>query len=183
MKFFFDFFPTLVFFFVYKLFGIFPATYAIITASLLQIGVFWLKNKTIESMHVILLLMVLVFGGLTIYFHDIRFLMWKVSIVNWLMGSGFLLSHFFKKNIIAYFFDFANQRSTEKISIPPLVIKKLNLAWGFFLIGLGCVNLYIAFHYSVNTWVNFKVFGVIGLILIFVALQAFYLNRFLKDTV
>ncbi len=180
MKFLFDFFPTLIFFIIYKFFGIFPATYAIIIASIIQISVLWFKNKTIEPMHIILLVFMLIFGGLTIYFHDVHFLMWKVSLINWLIGSVMILSHFFKKNILQFFFDFAGSQTNSPLEIPTRIMANLNLAWGVFFISMGILNWYIAFHFSLNTWVNFKVFGMIGLTLVFAVLQSIYLYRHIK---
>ncbi len=186
MKTLFDFFPTFIFFIIYKFWGIFPAIYGLIIASLIQIVFLYFKTKRIEPLHLILFLMILIFGGLTLYFHEVKFLMWKVSLVNWLIGLAMLSSHFLKKNILEYFFDFALKqnkinKNTENITpIPKIVLSKLNLAWGLFFILLGCLNLYIAFHYPVNIWVNFKVFGIIGLTLLFTLLQSIYLFKYLK---
>lgn len=181
MKFLFDFFPTLIFFVVYKAFGIFPATYAVIAASILQVALMWLKQRRVEPMHVILLVMILIFGGFTIYFHDVEFLMWKVSIVNWLLGGAMLISSLTKTNIIEYLFAFAEKRSNQKMGIPKFVTKRLNIAWGFFFVVVGFINIYIAHHYSLNVWVDFKVFGILGLTLIFVVGQSIYLMKYFKD--
>lgn len=183
MKFLFDFFPTLLFFIVYKFFGIFPATYAIIMASVVQISIYWVKYKTVEPMHIVLLIFMLIFGGLTLYFHEVSFLMWKVSIVNWLIGGGMILSHCFKKNFLQYFFDFvdASQKNAHSTfaAVPQKILNRLNFAWGLFFIFMGCLNWYIAFHFSLNIWVNFKVFGMIGLTIVFTIFQSLYLYRYL----
>lgn len=188
MKILFDFFPTLVFFLIYKLWGVFPAIYGLIIASVIQIIFLYIKTKRVEPMHLILLFMILIFGGLTLYFHDVHFLMWKVSLVNWLIGLVMISSHFLKKNILEYFFDFAMKQNsnTQKpsphstIQLPKQVLNQLNLAWGLFFILVGCLNLYIAFYYPLNIWVDFKVFGIIGLTLLFTVLQTFYLYKYLK---
>jgi len=183
MKILFDFFPTLIFFLIYKLWGIFPAIYGLIIASIVQIIFLYFKTKRVEPMHLILLFMILIFGGLTLYFHDVHFLMWKVSLVNWLIGLVMLSSHFLKKNILEYFFDFAMKqdlKNQKSIQLPKFVLNKLNLAWGVFFILMGCLNLYIAFYYPLNIWIDFKVFGIIGLTLLFTVLQTFYLYKYLK---
>jgi len=181
MKFLFDFFPALLFFIAYRIWGVFPATYVIIIASLLQIGFCWVKYKKLEPLHIILFLLLLIFGGMTLYFHDIHFLMWKVSLVNWLLGGAILLSQCFKTNLLQYFFNFAAQKSDQKILlIPNHVFKKLNLLWGIFFTLLGFLNWYVAFHCKLSTWVDFKVFGILGLTGLFVLIQTAYLYPHLK---
>ncbi len=112
--------------------------------------------------------------------------MLKVSLVNWLISLIMLTSHFFKKNILEYFFDFAmqsnknNLNNLNNLNLPKIIARRLNLAWGLFFMSLGFLNLYIAFNCSLNTWVNFKVFGVIGLTLAFTAAQTVYLYKYLK---
>lgn len=132
-------------------------------------------------MHVILLVMILIFGGFTIYFHDVEYLMWKVSIVNWILGVAMLVSHFTKRNIIEYLFSFAEKRADQKMNLPAHVTKRLNLSWGVFFIIVGFINIYVAHHYSLSTWVDFKVFGILGLTLVFLVCQSIYLYRYLKD--
>lgn len=181
MKFLFDFFPTIVFFIVYKFFGFFPATYAIIVASVIQVALNWLKTRKIEPMHIILLALVLVFGGLTIYFHDAEFLMWKVSIVNWLLGAVMIASHFFKTNILEYIFSYSARQQQQELNIPAYLTTRLNIAWGIFFLILGTINIIIAHTFSLNAWVDFKVFGILGLTIVFAFGQGFYLMKHMKE--
>lgn len=182
MKFLFDFFPTIVFFVVYKLYGFFPATYAIIAASIIQVLVYWIRERKIEPMHIILLVMILVFGGLTIYFHNAEFLMWKVSVVNWLIGSAMLISHFFKTSILDYVFSFAaKSQKQESLNIPKPISRKLNIAWGGFFLVMGTINIIVALTLPLNIWVDFKAFGILGLTILFAVGQSFYLVKHLKD--
>ena len=126
-------------------------------------------------MHVITFVLLAVFGGLTIILHDAEFLKWKVSIVNWLFGAGFIASQLFmKKTFIQYLMD-------KSIDLPQRVWNRLNLSWALFFILLGTLNIIVAHFYSTDVWVNFKVFGLLGLTVVFVILQTVYLVRHAKQ--
>lgn len=181
MKFLFDFFPSLVFFIVYKIWGFFPATYAIIIATAIQVTIFWVRNRRFDRLHVVMFVLILLFGGLTIYFHQPEYLMWKVSIVNWALGAAMLLSQLTKRNLLEHLFNFAAKRSEQEINLPKKVTKRLNIAWALFFIILGFVNIYIAHHYPLTIWVDFKVFGIFGLTIAFVLLQSVYLYKYFKE--
>lgn len=176
MKLFFDFFPLLVFFIVYKIWGIYYATGAIIIASTIQIAYLWFRYKRFELMHIITFVLLVIFGGLTIILHDAEFLKWKVSIVNWLFGAGFLASQLFmKKTIIEYLMD-------KNLTLPKKVWNRLNLLWCLFFFILGTINLWVLHYFSTAVWVNFKVFGLLGLTAVFVVIQTLYLIRHVKHT-
>ena len=185
MKLLFDFFPLVLFFIVYKIWGIYVATGVLIVGSLFQMAYMWFKYKRIEPMHAITFVLVLVFGGLTIILHDVMFLKWKVSIVNWLFAIAFLLSRFFmKKTLIEHLFNMSAKGKTEDHNplhhIPKTVMHKLNWMWtGFFFI-LGALNLFVVYHFSTSVWVDFKVFGIMGLTVIFIIIQTFYLMKEIK---
>ena len=185
MKLLFDFFPLLVFFIAYKLFGIYVATGVLIGASALQMGYMWFKHHRIEMMHAITFVLVLVFGGLTIILHDVMFLKWKVSIVNWLFGAAFLLSRFLmKKNLVQHLFEIANKQSkgdNQLHHVPKMVWDKLNWMWALFFFFLGTLNILVVYNFSTNTWVDFKVFGILGLTVIFMIIQTVYLVRKMKQ--
>ena len=176
MKLLFDFFPLLIFFIVYKVLGIFYATGAIIIASAIQIAFMWLTTKRVEIMHVITFFLLLIFGGATILLHDAEFLKWKVSIVNWLFGIGFLASQVFLKT------PFIQYIMGNSIELPKQLWKRLNLAWAGFFILMGCINIYVAYAFDTSVWVNFKVFGLLGLTLVFVVIQTLFLVKYLKET-
>ncbi|NJO16026.1 MAG: septation protein A [Thioploca sp.] len=174
MKLLFDFFPILLFFIAYKLYDIYVATAVIIIASLGQVGWVWLKHHRIENMHLVTLVLVVVLGGATLLLHDETFIKWKPTIVNWAFALAFLGSQFVgKKNLI--------QRMLEsQISVTvPHVWNYLNMAWIIFFVVMGLVNWYVAFHFDTNTWVNFKLFGMMGLTLVFVIGQSFYLAQYM----
>lgn len=175
MKLLFDFFPIALFFIAYKIQGIFVATAIAIIASFLQVGFYWLKHRKFENMHLVTLALIVVFGGMTLAFHDETFIKWKPSIINWLFGIVFLGSQFIGKKCII------ERMMSQNISLPEFIWPRLNLAWAVFFIGLGFANLYVMSFYDTNTWVNFKLFGMLGLTLAFMLGQGFYLARYIEE--
>ena len=184
MKLFYDFFPVLVFFIVYKLSNIYTATGALIIASAIQIGYLWLRKKRVEPMYLITFLLVLVFGGITIMLHDAMYLKWKVSIVNWLFGFAFLVSQFFgRKTLVQFLFESSTDHHGKHpaIDLPKTVWGKLNLIWTLYFLMIGFINIYVAYRFSTAIWVDFKVFGMIGLTLLFVLAQTAYLYKHIQS--
>ena len=180
MKFLFDFFPVILFFVVFKSYddqlqGVLAATKVMIAASALQIGLYWLKHRRFEKMHLITLALVAVLGGATIYFQNADFIKWKPTAVNWIFAAVFFGSEFVgKKSILKRMMD-------KNISLPEMIWKRLNYAWVIFFILLGGINLYVAFSFSLDTWVDFKTYGMLGLTFAFVILQAIYMARYLSE--
>ena len=167
----FDFFPLVIFFVAFKLYNIYVATGALMVASSIQIIYEYVKYKKIEPMHIITLVLVIIFGGLTIYFHNDRFIQWKVSILNWLFAAIFLASQLFmKKPIIQLLME-------KSVQLPKKVWRNLNYAWIIYFILLGCLNIYVAYYFSLNAWVNFKLFGLMGCTIIFIIAQSAYLYK------
>ena len=174
MKFLFDLFPIILFFVAYKMYDIYVATGVAIAAAFVQTGLFWLKHRKFEKSHLITLAILVVFGGLTLILHDPVFIKWKPTVVNWLFGATFLGSQFIGKKPLV------ERMMGHAITAPTPVWKRLNWAWIVFFIAMGMLNLYVAFNYSEETWVNFKLFGMMGLTLVFVFGQAFYLSRYME---
>jgi len=175
MKFLFDFFPIIVFYIGYKMYDIYYATAFAIAATFIQVSLFWLKNRRFEKIHLITMGLITVLGGATIYFHDPAFIQWKVSVVNWLFGLVIIGSHFIgKKPLIERMMDHA-------INMEPGIWKRLNTAWGVFFLGLGFLNLYVMFNFEEATWVDFKVYGLLGLTIAFVILQSVYLAKHIQE--
>jgi intracellular septation protein len=173
MKFLFDIFPIILFYAAYQLYDIYVATAVAILAAFLQTGLYWLKTRRFENMHLIVLGILIVFGGLTLALHDPIFIMWKPTLVNWLFGLVFLASHFIGKRTIA------ERMMAKAIRVPAPVWSRVNAAWTLFFLVVGALNIYVAYRFSEEVWVNFKMFGIIGLTLVFVFGQAFYLSRFM----
>jgi intracellular septation protein len=175
MKFLTDFLPILLFFIAYQLYDIYVATAVAITASALQVGYLWLFKKKIEKMHLITLGLLVVFGGLTLALRDPLFIKWKPTVVNWLFAAAFLGSQFIGKKPMV------ERMMSHAIELPANIWNRLNISWGVFFLGSGLLNLYVAFNYAEETWVNFKLFGMLGLTLVFVILQSFYMARHIQD--
>jgi intracellular septation protein len=152
------------------------ATAILIPATMLQMGYTWLTTKKIEKMQLVTLIMVVVLGGLTVALQDGQFIKWKPTIVNWLFGLAFLGSQFIGKKPVV-------QRLMEKgIQLPSRIWRQLNFAWFVFFAVMGSLNLYVAFNYSEATWVDFKLFGMLGLTFVFILAQGIYMSRFMpKD--
>jgi intracellular septation protein len=177
MKMLFDFLPILLFFIAYKFYDIYVATAVAMAASLVQ--TLWHRYATgkFEKMHVITLLLIMVLGGLTLVLQDEAFIKWKPTLVNWLFAGVFLGSFFIgEKTIIQRMLD-------SQVGLPENAWRNLNWAWVFFFVLSGALNLYVAYNYDTETWVNFKLFGLLGLTVFFILLQTLYLaSYFEKDT-
>lgn len=174
MKFLFDFLPILLFFVTYKLYGIYAATAVIIIASLVQTGWSWFRHRRIEQMPLIATILVVVLGGATLLFQNEAFIKWKPTLVNWLFALIFLGSRFIGHKTIM------ERMMAKTMELPKSVWVKLNFAWATFFFTMGIANLYVAYHFDTDIWVDFKLFGMLGLTLVFVIGQAFYLARHLK---
>ena len=176
MKFFVDFFPVLAFFVAYfiprdRSQGIYWATAAAIAASIIQVTIVRLVQKKVEKMHIFTLLIILVLGSATLLLQDKRFIMWKPTVVNWGFGVVFFASQFIgEKNII--------RRMMEKnFTAPDYIWTPLNMSWVIFFLLMGIINLVVAFNFSEQTWVNFKMFGMLGLTVVFAIGQSIFLAK------
>jgi len=176
MKFLVDFLPVLLFFIAYKLFDIYIATGVAIVATLIQSGWLWITTRKVGTMQLTTLAIILIFGGLTLFLHDEQFIKWKPTVINWLFGGAFLLSQVVGRRTAI------ERLLGSNLTLPPLVWRHLNSAWTAFFFALGGINLYVMTYYDRDTWVNFKLFGMLGLTLAFVVAQSFYLSRYLKET-
>jgi intracellular septation protein len=172
MKFLVDFFPILLFFVAYKVGDIYYATATAIIASLIQVSWSRYQKGHFEKLPLFTLIALVLLGGSTLIFRNELFIKWKPTAVYWLLSAGFLLSQFIgeKKPII--------QRLAEQnIHLHQSIWNKLNISWVIFFCLLGFLNLYVIYHYDTDTWVNFKLFGTMGLTLLFVIVQGFYMAR------
>jgi len=205
MKLLFDFFPIILFFVSYYqadflvdnsfigtlvdtgkpdyIVATIVATAVAIVASFVQVGMHWLKSRQVEKMHIFSLVLITVLGGITIVLGNPAFVQWKPTVLNWLFAAVFLLSMFIgDKNLI-------QRAMSEQIRLPDFVWTRLNLAWVAFFMISGALNLYVAFYYQpdqdeqtrMDFWVNFKLFGLMGLTIVFIVLQALYLSRHLSE--
>ncbi|MCE1172089.1 septation protein A [Azovibrio restrictus] len=150
------------------------ATLVVMLATLAQIGWTYLRHGRVEKMLWISLALVTGLGSLTLIFHNEDFIKWKPTVLYWVMAGGMLTATFLKKNAIRLMLQ-------DKLELPEPAWLRLNLAWIAFLTGMGLLNLYVAFNYSTDTWVNFKLFGGMGLLLLFMLAQGVYLSRYIKE--
>lgn len=175
MKQFLDFLPLIVFFAFYKLYDIYVASGALIVATALALVFTWFKYRKIEKMTLITFLMVLVFGTLTLVFHNDLFIKWKVTIIYTLFALALLISQLVLKKPLV-------QRMLGKeLTLPDKVWNKLNLAWAVFFLVCGLANIYVAFWLPQSVWVNFKVFGLTALTLVFTLLSGIYIYRHMPE--
>jgi len=184
MKLLFDFFPLLFFFAAFKFYDIYVATAVAIAASFVQVFTHRLRKGKFESMHLITLGVIGVFGGLTLILRDDTFIKWKPTIVYWLLGATTIGSHFVgKKTAIEHLIG-------KQIRLPNHIWVKQNLSWGFFFLVLGMINIYVAFYYAPELdaarrqeiWVNFKVFGLMGITMVFIIIQSVFMARYVDTT-
>ena len=175
MKLLFELFPVLLFFVAYKIYGIYVATAVMIITSLLQALYLWRRDGAIPTMHWVTLGLVVFFGGLTLVLQDPTFVKIKPTIVNWLFASAFIIAPFIGGKTLP-------QRMMEaNVELPESKWKSLNVAWILFFIVLGGLNVAVAFNFSENAWVNFKLYGLMGLTFLFALAQGFYIARHMQS--
>jgi len=184
----FDFFPIAIFFAVYKFADDLPwlkvgilenaenmvlATAVLIPATLFQVSYSYWKTRKVEKMYIVTLVLVLLLGGATIILNDKTFIQWKPTVVNWLFAIGFIGSEFIGKH------NLLERMMGSQIELPAAIWTRLNYMWISFFIVIGGLNLYVAFsgHFTEEQWVNFKLFGMLGLTVVFIVLQGIYLSR------
>lgn len=183
MKFLFDFFPVLAFFIAFFIpedsqQGIYLATKTIIVACLIQVSLYWLIYRRFEKLHVITLVVVVIFGGLTLYLQDERFIKLKPTIVLWSLAIGMLAGQFLKnKNL----FRGIIQMADKNLTLPDIIWNRLNSSMAIFYLLLGSANLYVAFNFPTEFWVKFKLFGITGITFIFVIGQTIYMSRYIEE--
>jgi intracellular septation protein len=184
MKFLYDLFPLLLFFAAFKLYDIYVATAVAIAASVVQVAGYWLRHRRFETMHLVTLGVIVVFGGLTIWLRDDTFIKWKPTLVYWILAALTLASQLVGSRTLI------ERMLAAHVVLPAAVWRRLNFAWGLFFAALGALNLYIAFYYRPeldaaarqDLWVQFKVFGLLGITLAFTVAQALYMARHLPKT-
>lgn len=176
MKFLFEFLPLILFFVAFKLKGIIFATAVAVIAAVTQFV--WLKarGKPISLMQWISLGIIIVFGGATLLLDDDRFIKVKPTVLYWTFGAALLVGRlFFRTNWLQ------KVMPSSELALPDAVWTRLTWAWIAFFTAMGCLNLYVAFTFSLDTWANFKVWGSMGIILLFSLAQGLYMARHMPD--
>lgn len=175
MKFLFDIFPVVLFFVAFKVYDIYVATAVAIAATLLQVGWTWLRHRKVDKMLWVGLAVIVVFGGATLLLQDEMFIKWKPTVLYWLFAAVLAVAVLgFRKNLIRSMME-------AQVTLPEAVWGRLLASWIAFFALMGALNLLVAYNFSTDAWVNFKLFGGIGLMLAFILLQALVLARHVED--
>jgi len=204
MKLLFDLLPVILFFVTFKVAGSYPqqslalagstlgwmvgdgtvpanqapillATAVAIIASIVQVGSVLARGRRVDPMLWVSLGVIVVFGGATIWFHDETFIKWKPSILYWLFGASLLAGHLvWKKNLL-------HTLLGTQLEVPSPVWDRLLWAWIVFFALMGIANLAVAYSVPTDTWVNFKLFGLFGLTIVFTLGIGIYLSRHMKE--
>jgi len=171
MKFLFDLFPVILFFVAFKLKGIYVATGAAIAATFMQVAWLWLRRRRIDGMLWASLAIIVVFGGATLLLQNETFIKWKPTVLYWTFALVLVAAErLFRRNLIRAMLG-------PQFTLPNALWTRLNWSWAAFFAFMGCANLYVAFNFSTDLWVDFKLFGGTGLMLLFVLVQALLLAR------
>jgi len=175
MKFLFDLLPVLAFFVAFQVAGIYVATAVAIATTFVQVAWLKLRGRRVDAMLWASLAIIVVFGGATLVLQDETFIKWKPTVLYWMLGvvlGGATL--LFRRNLV-------RSMLSEQVQLPDPVWSRLNWSWVGFFVFMGALNLYVAYNYSTDLWVNFKLFGGMGLMLVFIVVQAFVLARHVED--
>lgn len=164
-----DFLPIVVFFVVYKIAGMYWATAAIVVAMSLQMGVQWLRERKVSNMLLISTALVAALGAITILLRNPLFIQWKPTVVNWLFAAGFLGSGFIGEKTLT------QRLLGQAIELDRALWRQLNYIWVANFTILGAANLFVVYNFSEEAWVNFKLFGMLGLTLLTAIGQAIWI--------
>lgn len=175
MQLLFDFLPIVAFFIGFKFFGIYAATGIAIVISLILVVAYWIQHRTVPGLQLVNLGIITLLGGTTLLLHNELFIKWKPTVLNWVLALVFLGTQLFAEKPLI-------QKLLEsKVSLPKQVWQNLNSSWIVFFSIMGLLNILVAYNFDTNTWVNFKLFGILGLTLVFAILQAVYLSKHVKE--
>lgn len=172
MKPFLDFIPIILFFIAYKYYDIYVATTVVIIASVLQATYVYLTEKRIPAMLLASTALIVLLGAATLILHDENFIKWKPTVVNWLFAAVFIASIYIGEKPVL-------QRMMESTFqyFPSTIWQRMSWLWGAFFISVGIINLWVAYHFDTDTWVNFKLFGLLTLTFVFIIGQSIYMMR------
>lgn len=174
MKILLDFLPLLLFFAAYKLADIYVATAVLMAATVVQMGVIYAMEKKLQPVHKFTLALILIFGALTLFLQDERFIKWKPTVLYAAMAIALAAALWiWKKNYLRLLLG-------SQLTLPEPVWARLNVAWVGYCAFMAAINGYVAAFYSTEAWVNFKIWGYV-FPLAFIIGQGFYIARHLKD--
>ncbi|MGC7402681.1 septation protein A [Pandoraea pneumonica] len=175
MKFLFDLLPVILFFVAFKFAGIYVATGIAIAATIAQVIWMWVRHRKVEPMQWVSLGIIVVFGGATILFHNDTFIKWKPTALYWLFAvTLFVAELMFDKNLIRAMME-------KQMALPENLWRSVNFSWALFFLAMGALNLVIAYQFTTDVWVNFKLFGGMGLMVVFIVVQSLWLAKYIKQ--
>jgi intracellular septation protein len=170
-----EYIPIIAFFIVYKTVDIYWASGALVAGTLLSMIITKLMGHKIKKSTLAIFFFALVMSTLTIIFRDEQFIKWKFTVLYFCFGSALVISRYaLKKNL-------AKRAMQSIFTLPEFVWDRVNIAWAAFFIFCSGLNLYVAANWSLDSWVNFKVFGVMGMTFVYLLLTVFYVYRYLPD--
>ena len=175
MKLLIDFFPILLFVGAYKLYDIYVGTAVLMAATVLQMGLIYSIDRRLQMVQKITLVLVLVFGALTLALHDDRFIKWKPTVLYAAMAIGLAVALWLLKK------NFLKLMLGSQLELPDAVWQRLNRVWIGYCVFMASINGYVAAYYSTEDWVNFKLFGGIGLMLLFALAQGLLLSKYIAE--
>ncbi len=174
MKILIDFFPILLFFGAYKLYDIYAATAVLMVATVAQMALIYAIDRRLQTMHKVTLVLILVFGALTLGLHDERFIKWKPTVLYAAMAIALAVALWLMKK------NFLKLMLGSQLQLPERVWTRLNVAWIVYSFLMAALNGYVAAFYSTEAWVNFKLWGY-AFPLVFIIGQGIYIARYLKS--
>lgn len=173
----FELIPLIGFFIAYKTHDIYMAVIVLMVLMALGLVIHRVQKKTITNMQWVSFILVVIFGGITLIFRNEIFIKWKPTVLNWGFGVAFLGSQFIGKKTLT-----ERIMSAAKINAPKKVWDRLNLSWVIFFMLSGALNIVVAYQFSTDIWVNFKLFGLFGLTFLFAIGQAIYLKKHISNS-
>ena len=176
MQFLIDLLPVIAFFIAYKLAGIYVATGVLIVGVLAQTAISWIRHRKVSGMLLTSAVLVVIFGGLTLAIHDATFIKWKPTVVSWLFAAAFVVSQYMSGPTII------QRMLGENVQLDAADWKRLNMMWALFFVFEGVLNIWVAYTFDEATWVNFKLFGLMGITLVFALLQGVWISRRAEPT-
>jgi len=176
MKLFCEFLFLAVFFAVFKLYGIYPAIASAIILYGLQLVFMSIKNKKIDRTQLLTFLAVFILGGTSLIFQNDLFFKWKPSVIYWILALGIVVGQLVRRK------PSLESLLSKHLTLPPRIWYQLDYVWAAFFAGLGFVNIAVAYQFTTNTWVYFKLFGTMGAFIVFILLQMIWLSRYAKSS-
>jgi len=171
MQLLFDFIPLIAFFVAYRLFDLYVATATLMVAMVLVVAYQWLRHRKVSNILVGSTILVLVFGGVTLALRNPVFIQWKVTVVNWTVAGAFLASQLFSAKTLT------ERTMGHALELAPAQWRFLNTTWVVTFAAIGAINLFVMYNYDQATWVTFKVWGQMGLLLVTAVVQAIWISR------